>query len=144
MTEERQPWRAIARTLIDDAELAVMLMPNAAEVQSRVADAAAMIAETAMIGREEARTMTDAEHRTHVNRCLAGTLEAIGVLSAFMRGDPLPERHRPVGGHRERDRGPRARHEASRRLLNSSSVSERRANAPGSVISRGVGRPTTF
>lgn len=103
---ERQPWRGIARTLIDDAELAVMLMPNAAEVQSRVADAAGLITQTLMIGRDEARMMTDGEHRTHVSLCLGGTLEAIGVLSAFMRGDPLPDRGRLVSGHRERSQRP--------------------------------------
>ncbi|MFF3934381.1 hypothetical protein [Streptomyces hirsutus] len=89
--EERQPWRGIARGFIDEAELAVMLMPNAAEVQSRITDAAGLITETLVIGREEARQMTDREHVQHVHRCLVGTLEAIGALSAFMRGDPLPE-----------------------------------------------------
>lgn len=103
---ELQPWRGIARTFIDDAELAVMLMPNAAQVQSRVADAARLITETLMIGRDEARMMTDGEHRTHVNLCLAGTLEAIGVLSAFMRGDPLPGRGRLVSRHLERNQRP--------------------------------------
>jgi hypothetical protein len=106
--EERQPWRGIARSFIDDAELAVMLMPNAAEVQSRITDAAGLITETLMIRREEARELTDGAHRTHIHRCLAGTLEAIGVLSAFMRGDPLPEPGRLVREHRQQNQRPRS------------------------------------
>lgn len=61
-----------------------MLMPNAAEVQSRITDAAGLITETLVIEREEARQMTDREHLLHVHRCRAGTLEALGVLFAFM------------------------------------------------------------
>lgn len=97
--EERQPWRVIARAFIDDAELAVMLMPNAREVQSRITDAAGLITETLVIGREEAREMTAQEHVKHVHRCLAGTLEAIQALSAFMRGDALPEPGRLLRRH---------------------------------------------
>ncbi|MFJ9869829.1 hypothetical protein [Streptomyces sp. NPDC101165] len=99
VAEERQPWRVIARAFIDDAELAVMLMPKAGEVQSRIADAAGLITETLVIGRDEARAMTDREHRTHIHRCLAGTLEAIEALSAFMRGDALPEPGRLLHRH---------------------------------------------
>ncbi|MET9410827.1 hypothetical protein ABZX90_34465 [Streptomyces sp. NPDC002935] len=99
VSEERQPWRPIARAFIDDAELAVRLMPNAREVQSRITDAAGLITETLVIGRDEAREMTDPEHRTHISRCLAGTLEAIEALSAFMRGDPLPEPGRLLRRH---------------------------------------------
>ncbi|MDI1452921.1 hypothetical protein NHG22_03625 [Streptomyces sp. ATE26] len=89
--EECQPWRGIARGFIDEAELAVMLMPNATEVQSRITDAAGLITETLMIGREEAQQMTDREHITHVHRCRAGTLEASEAISAFTRGDSLSE-----------------------------------------------------
>lgn len=106
--EERQPWRGIARGFTDEAELAVMLMPNAGEVQSRITEAAGLITETLIIGREEARQMTDREHRTHIHKCLAGTLEAIGALSAFMRGDPLPEPGRLLRRHLEQHRRPTA------------------------------------
>ncbi|MFG1806212.1 hypothetical protein [Streptomyces sp. NPDC049040] len=104
--EERQPWRVIARAFIDDAELAVMLMPHAAQVQSRIADAAGLITETLVIGREEARQMTDREHISHIHRCLAGTLEAIQALSAFMRADPLPEPGPLLRRHLSRDQEP--------------------------------------
>ncbi|MEU0844803.1 hypothetical protein ABZ370_35765 [Streptomyces sp. NPDC005962] len=89
--EERQPWRVKTRAFIDEAELAVMLMPNAREVQARIGEAADLIIDTLTIGREEARQMTDQEHITHVHRCLGGTRDAIAALSAFMRGDPLPK-----------------------------------------------------
>lgn len=99
--EERQPWRVKARAFIDEAELAVMLMPNAKEVQTRIECAAGMIIETLRIGREEARQITDREHITHVYRCLAGTRDAIRALSAFMRGDPLPNPGRHLRMHME-------------------------------------------
>lgn len=46
--------------------------------------------------------MTDREHVEHVHESLAGTLKAIHALSAFVRGDPLPEPDRllPRYSHR--------------------------------------------
>ncbi|MET9510772.1 hypothetical protein ABZX62_20320 [Streptomyces flavidovirens] len=97
--EARQPWQYIAKTHMDEAELAVMLMPKAQKVQDR-------ISEVMGAGSQQMTTSGgDRVRQTTVGRGMA--LEAIDILSAYMRGDALPkpsprvERYRETTAHSE-------------------------------------------
>ncbi|MFI5979175.1 hypothetical protein [Streptomyces sp. NPDC051452] len=81
--EDHQPWRKIAKDHMDEAELAVGLMPQASEVRERIEE----VLEAAFIHMVRSSGEVDREV-LHAKR---GATEAIDILSAYMRGDRLPE-----------------------------------------------------
>ncbi|MCM1941785.1 hypothetical protein NC239_26660 [Streptomyces sp. G3] len=78
-------WRLAAHHHMEAAEVALMLMPQAEEVRRR-ALAALHLGQRAMILAGQAEQGPDVERR-HLHDC---SLEAINVLSTYMRGEPLP------------------------------------------------------
>ncbi|MDX3233222.1 hypothetical protein [Streptomyces sp. ME19-01-6] len=80
--QERQPWRFIAVTHLDEAELAVMLMPRAPLVHERVVEVLILAKRFELAG----------QHRHQQIRWIKGCVaSAIDILSAHMRGEPVPE-----------------------------------------------------
>ncbi|WP_326658804.1 hypothetical protein [Streptomyces canus] len=89
--QERQPWRFIAITHLDEAELAVMLMPGARLVHDRVVEVLVLGKRFELAGQHRHRQVQWMKH------C---TTAAIDLLSAHMRGEPVPE----IGLERYRNR----------------------------------------
>ncbi|MFF9394219.1 hypothetical protein [Streptomyces griseoluteus] len=81
--EDHQPWRKIAKDHMDEAELAVGLMPQASEVRERIEEVLQVTFLHMFRSADEALREV-----MHAKR---GATEAIDILSAYMRGDPLPE-----------------------------------------------------
>ncbi|MFD9618488.1 hypothetical protein ACFWB2_14630 [Streptomyces virginiae] len=79
---ERQPWRFIAVTHLDEAELAVMLMPRAPLVHERVIEVLNLAKRFELAGQHRHRQVG------WIKSCVAS---AIDMLSAHLRGDPVPE-----------------------------------------------------
>ncbi|MFE7183153.1 nitroreductase family protein [Streptomyces erythrochromogenes] len=79
---ERQPWRFIAVTHLDEAELAVMLMPGAPLIHERVVEVLVLAKRFELAGQDRQRQIRWIKH------C---TASAIDMLSAHMRGEPIPE-----------------------------------------------------
>lgn len=80
--QERQPWRFIAVTHLDEAELAVMLMPSAPLVHARVVEVLILAKRFELAGQHRQRQVQWMKH------CVVA---AIDMLSAHMRGEPIPE-----------------------------------------------------
>ncbi|WP_331734985.1 hypothetical protein OG379_39830 (plasmid) [Streptomyces sp. NBC_01166] len=99
--EEGQPWRLTAKRHFDEAELAVMLMPNAREVQDRIEELMGIAGATLMVGREHAQATDGMELLREIRRCRHLAVEAIQILSAYMRDDTLPGPSRLVIERRE-------------------------------------------
>ncbi|MFI2757818.1 hypothetical protein ACH5A3_02910 [Streptomyces echinatus] len=99
--EEHQPWDKIARNQMDTAELALGLMPGAGDVRTRVKEALDL-AESGVIYALRA----DLHVNTQLMHLFGGCSEAIEVVSAYMRGDPIPAPSRWVERRRrEEQRG---------------------------------------
>ncbi|MFD8472034.1 hypothetical protein ACFV2E_08255 [Streptomyces globisporus] len=88
--EEGQPWRLTAKRHFDEAELAVMLMPNAREVQNRIEEVMGIAGATLMVGQKHAQATDGMELIREIRHCRSLAVEAIQILSAYMRGDALP------------------------------------------------------
>lgn len=91
--EDRQPWRKIAKDHMDEAELAVGLIPQGDQVRERLEEVL-NVTHYGMTRREQSLIRQLGSTRS-------GASEAIGLLSAFLRGDPLPERSPGVERFRE-------------------------------------------
>ncbi|MFD5711339.1 hypothetical protein ACFWHW_13230 [Streptomyces pharetrae] len=86
LDEEMPGWRSVAQRHMDATEMALLLMPQAKEVQARVIGAL-RLAERALAFAARADLGLHVE-KLHLYNC---SNEAIQVLAAFMRGDPLPK-----------------------------------------------------
>ncbi|WP_431040450.1 hypothetical protein ACQUSR_34045 [Streptomyces sp. P1-3] len=86
LDEEIPRWRSVAQRHTDAAEMALLLMPQAEEVRARVIGAL-HLAERALAFAARAALGLHVE-KLHLYSC---SNEAIQVLAAFMRGDPLPK-----------------------------------------------------
>ncbi|MET7347449.1 hypothetical protein [Streptomyces mirabilis] len=86
LNEEMPEWRSIAQRHMDAAETALLLMPQAEEVRSRVIGAL-HLAERALAFAARAHLGLHVE-KLHLYNC---SNEAIQVVAAFMRDDPLPK-----------------------------------------------------
>ncbi|MGW7261523.1 hypothetical protein [Streptomyces sp. NPDC054834] len=91
--DDHQPWRKIAKDHMDEAELAVGLMPQASEVRGRIEEVLGIT--FLHMFRSSGDTAREVVHAR------SGATEAIDILSAYMRGDPLPEISGTVRRYRE-------------------------------------------
>jgi hypothetical protein len=77
-----QPWKKIANAHMAEATLATMLMPQAEVVRQRIREVGDAMAVLADAVRDESAALL----------CYSiGADDALDLLTAYMRGDPLPE-----------------------------------------------------
>lgn len=91
--EDHQPWRKIAKDHMDEAELAVGLIPQGDQVRERL--------EEVLTATYYGMTQREQSLIRQLGSTRSGASEAIGLLSSFLRGDPLPERSPGVERFRE-------------------------------------------
>ncbi|MEU1454404.1 hypothetical protein [Streptomyces avermitilis] len=84
VSQDRQPWRSIAVRHLDDAELAIMLIPNATQVRERLVKALYCARRYELAGQHRANQVR------WIKTCVTS---AIDMLSSHLRGDPVP----PIG-----------------------------------------------
>lgn len=86
LDEEMPNWRKVAERHMDAAEMALLLMPQAEEVRARVVKALNLAERALAFAARTAQGLN--MEKLHLYNC---SNEAIQVVSAFMRDDPLPE-----------------------------------------------------
>ncbi|MGP4046913.1 hypothetical protein [Streptomyces sp. 2A115] len=93
--EERQPWRKIAHDHMGEAQAALALMPGAKKVRERVTEALTIIERKIFEARRG-----DMGSIMEMMALSRGAGEGIEVLSAYMRGEGVPQPSRWVLDYR--------------------------------------------
>ncbi|MFD8072170.1 hypothetical protein ACFV3E_05905 [Streptomyces sp. NPDC059718] len=103
--ESRQPWLKIAEHHMDAAEMAVGLMPQAEQVREQVKETFLLASTAASYA-----VMLNESPAAQCAPLRWAASEGITVLSAYMRGDPIPPPSRRVENLRKMVRDYHARH----------------------------------
>jgi hypothetical protein len=103
--DEISDWRKTAMQHMDAVELAVGLIPQAQDVRTKVKETMDLTESGAIYA-----LRADLDLNTELLHMFGGCNEAIEIVSAFMRGDPIPEPSMWVKRRKEEERRGEGRH----------------------------------